>query len=188
METLISQETFDKFTPEEKENIWKHVKSLRDSVEACPCGQGLEDAREIRLYERMFGKDNLQPPRKIKTWADLEKQGYDIDELCLAYNNIITDQKLLDKVQATIKIYQLIEQGYGGNVTKKDWEKSHTYNKADAIYTIECEYIGECKIFKVRVCANWEQISYPAFHSQELALEFLSYKENEKLVEQYHLL
>lgn len=76
---------------------------------------------------------------------------------------------------AFLKISQLIEVGYGGNVTNEEW-KLNTIK-----YIIDCNKNN----FYITLCNN--VIHHIAFHTKEQAKEFLQYSENVQLLKDYFM-
>ena len=78
---------------------------------------------------------------------------------------------------ALLKIHQLIEIGYGGNITNEEW-KEHTKIK----YTIDLKD-------KKLICSyTYHFKSHIAFHTKEQAEEFLKYSENVQLLKDYFMI
>lgn len=76
-------------------------------------------------------------------------------------------------ILALLRIRQLIEVGYGGNVTNDEWEKAYIIScTADKIFTI---HATNC-------------IHTIAFHTKEQAEEFLKYPENVQLLKDYFMI
>lgn len=61
---IISQETWDKFTEEEKELTIELYSGLTNEP---------EDKHIIGVMNSIFGKENLHPKPKIRTWGDVEE-------------------------------------------------------------------------------------------------------------------
>lgn len=182
---IISQETFDKFTEEEKSEFRKIYNEILTDYQNAKKQGYVEKSDEIfdRLVqlEIFFGKENLQPENKIKTWEDVEKikDSYkSMVDYLLKFSN---DIKLNKKLAATFQIKLLIELGYGGMVTEEEWKND----------TIRKESIVPCDVrdgFKFVTCYYLSNKNFIAFHNIEQAEEFMSYPENRKLVEQYYMI
>ncbi|MCH5234491.1 MAG: hypothetical protein J1E16_04295 [Muribaculaceae bacterium] len=148
----------------------------------------------IRAIEPLFGSHNLNP-KQIKTWEDVEKENEVIKNI---FKNLefhihrdlpYKEHDLIKrKILATYQIQQLIELGYGGIVSEEEWKKSSSYEKEDAIWSIECEYKKNYDGPQFRIACGWEQVCFPAFHSKELAEEFMSHESNRQLVQQYFIM
>lgn len=181
--SIISQETFDKFTEEEKEIVRKYYS---ESINLAKNGI-IEEERIGNYYlktrfENLFGKENLQS--KIKTWRDVEEYFTDID---LELGDIIESSinyshcsiQLISKCIATLKISKLIELGYGGIMTEEEWENTE-FKK----YGIICKpYNKELFIKDI-----WSEQCFISFHTKHQAEEFMSYPENLELVKQYFMI
>lgn len=165
---IISQETFDKFTEEEKEKLCQNYSKDYDA--------------ETRvILEDIFGKHNLQP--KIKTWEDVETEypeyAYDI----IDFTKLVgCNTNILDKLIATYKIAKLIELGYGGVITAEDRQHDTGYYVIYPVITL-----GGLQV----VCSidtNVAGRDFIAFHTKQQTEEFMSYLENVRLVEQYYMM
>ena len=178
--SIISKETFDKFTKEEKEKL-RRIYSEAKSV-------GTRNPLEL---ENLFGKENLQPKPIIKTWEDIEKDGFSVEEDYLPEfndNDMYTDaisykgkfsSKIIHKAIATLKITKLIELGYGGIVSKEEWSDKNTY-KCYIVIGIEGKLVIDSSY------ENWQE--FISFHTRQQAEEFMSYPENVKLLKQYYMM
>lgn len=117
-----------------------------------------------------------QKPKTPKTWSELTKVIHDSWAIYVYEENAKTP--IEKSAIALLKIHQLIEVGYGGNITDEEYSKP-----------IECYYIqysGIDKKFGVyRVIDSKFHI---AFHTQKQADEFLSYPENIQLLKDYFML
>ena len=86
-------------------------------------------------------------------------------------------EPIVKSALALLKIHQLIEVGYGGNITDEEW-KEHTKTK----YTIDSKD-------KKLICSyTYHFKSHIAFHTKEQAEEFLSYIENVQLLKDYFMI
>lgn len=83
-------------------------------------------------------------------------------------------------VIALLKIYQLIEVGYGGNVTNEEW-KDRSITK----WRIGFHYDGEIMI---DYCVSPIAYTPIVFHTKEQAKEFLKYPENVQLLKDYFMI
>lgn len=182
---LISKESFEKLTEEEKFIIRRDYNTLQVGLST-----GLledvslvEQKAKIKEFESIFGKEALQPEPKIKTWKDMKEEymlradagtSYIIDMDKKFYS-----EKLALKSLATLQIAKLIEIGYGGMITDEEW-KNVEFKK----YGIICRpYNKELFIKDI-----WNEQCFISFHTKQQAEEFMSYPENVKLVEQYYMI
>lgn len=190
---IISQESFDRFTGEEKNKIRENYANFTYLAE-----EGVDEEERIVNFhlkatmEDYFGKENLQ--HEPKTWEDLEKSSYFVDKFELSevfkledtdfYRGASTlmqdnsEIQLKDKIIATYKIAKLIELGYGGMIIKEEWEN----NQADFIGIYYCP---KSKKYEFRVPLLYHFLT---FRNREVAEEFMSYKENVKLIHQYYMI
>ena len=172
-------------------NIWnelseeskKHIKDVFSEFE--PVCQ--EDLIKMNLMSDLFGKENLSPKSQIKTWYDVEKQGYYAEDEwvyedkaservdAIVYKGPFRSQ-IINKAIATFKIAKLIELGYGGMVTNEEWN-NNTY-KWHIVYDAQQ---NKYKVF-------WETLYKDplSFHTEEQAIEFL--ENNRDLLDDYNMI
>lgn len=141
-------------------------------------------SKEQRDWNKWVEEQN---PKVPKTWSELVEANkqlfYEV-----AINNInykVKYSSIEKSALALLKIYQLIEVGYGGYPTKEDYDKAnHEKLWTIRIYkTDDNDFIfnaiplyGEC--FKNNI----------AFHTIEQANEFISYPENIQLLKDYFMI
>lgn len=180
---IISQESFEKLTEEEKKKIRKIYKDMKDEPSLAYANEYAEKCEWLETY---FGKENLQPKPKIKTWKDMKEEymlnadtgtSYIIDMDKKFYS-----KKLALKSLATLQIAKLIELGYGGMITDEEW-KDGSNLKYCIIYS---PAHNDSKI-NIIGCSGAIK-HFIAFHTKQQAKEFMSYSENRKLVEQYYMI
>lgn len=170
---IISQETFDKFTEEEKKKVVEYFLGTKDT-----------NISATIIMQKLFGKENLQPEPKIKIWKDIENYLEIIPDFKEIVHNLdvgCCNQKVTNKIIATYKISKLIELGFGGVVTDEEWKDE----------TIRKESIVPCDVrddFKSITCYYHSDKNLIAFHNINQAKEFMSYKENVELVKQYNMI
>ena len=136
------------------------------------------DEENKKILENTFGKDNLS---YIRTWKDIElRNDYDIQvsfgKCGFDVSASRTDEKLINKLVATLKIAKLISLGYGGMITDKDWEKD------DWKYTVNIYNTNEISFDK-----TCHQRSFIAFKTEEYRTAFFSYQANIELVRDYFM-
>lgn len=190
--TIISQETFDKFTEEEKENVRKTYQTLKRNKDT-PLKTDLNEwyAGRVVELEELLGEENLQSKPKIRIWEDI---GNNENNFCENYLNFYKtangnycldadkshDIKVILKVIATIKIAKLIELGYGGMITDEEWQNPNEK------FVIKPYYQRGKFFLEKSTSCNYK--CFIAFHTYEQAEEFMSYSENVELLKQYHML
>lgn len=81
---------------------------------------------------------------------------------------------------ALLKIHQLIEVSYGGNVINDEW--------IDRDITKYFISFGNDNIIGIEKTILSEEFSHIAFHTKEQAEEFLSYPENIELLKDYFMI
>lgn len=166
--SIISKEIFEKFTEEEKKkNRVRYQRALTNG-----------DGKLVHELENLFGKENLQPELKIKTWKDVQEMNENSNFFIRIDGNLELSVKVYAKCIAVLKIAKLIEFGYGGMVTNKEWEHYHTHK-----YCVVLDFNGNPTI----ECRKGNTREFIAFHTQQQAEEFMSYPENRTLVEHYYM-
>lgn len=173
---IISQETWDNMPEAEKEKLCQNYSEDYDA--------------ETRvILDEIFGKENLQPKPKIRTWKDIVASSHNIydkelnpncgNTLISCITNEILKDKLSLKCDATIKIAKLIELGYGGMVTEKEWKDDEILK-----FGVKWNYKANDWAYHNTIITK----EFIVFHTPEQREEFMSYPENRALVEQYYLI
>lgn len=165
--SIISKETFDKFTEEEKEDI----RHLYNGLET------MQDRHIEGVMNSLFGKENLQP--KIRTWEDCQEMNEDSNFFMRIDDNLELSDKVYFKCIATLQIAKLIELGYGGMITDEEW-KNVNIKKYSILYR---PYTKELFIKDI-----WNEKCFISFHHKQQAEEFMSYPENIELIKQYFMI
>ena len=115
-----------------------------------------------------------------KTWSDSLFTVYELSYIDNDKDYVLTSTGISPierSALALLKIHQLIEIGYGGNITNEEW-KEHTKIK----YTIDLKD-------KKLICSyTYLFKSHIAFHTKEQAEEFLKYSENVQLLKDYFMI
>lgn len=150
---------------------------------------------EIMIFpskdQRNWNKWIKEQKTKIpKTWSDLIETNkanshciYTLDNTYLNSNN---NKRIIEKsALALLKIHQLIEVGYGGNITNKEWLRSTN----TPIFVIVIDPYKDNFMRIDSVDNGFEHgIYHVAFHTKAQAEEFLSYHENLQLLKDYFML
>lgn len=130
-----------------------------------------------------------QKPKVPKTWSELTKNVKPIlyaeishinDGTYVSVSEDCGDTPIEKSALALLKIHQLIEVGYGGNVTNEDWKNPYL-----AKYDIIPDTAHSDKLC-VR-CVGFVK-SVIAFYTKEQAEEFLSKPENVQLLKDYFMI
>lgn len=180
---IISKETFDKFTEEEKKNVKKEYLKWQEEAETNPYFEG-----KISNMEDLFGKENIQPEPEIKTWDDIigDEENEDFDAMSVIYFELEEfmmdrdfDDKIMGKILACYQIPKLIDLAYGGVITSDEWEQ-YSFHK----YCVVLDTGGKVSI----ECRKGNTHELIAFRTLSLAQEFISYPENLDLVKQYYMI
>ena len=181
---IISQKVWDNLIPEEEKekiiNSYNIIKEDNNFFKETEHPLNAETA--INALETIFGKENLQPKPKIKTWKDVSSDDWvqvvNIDEFIQNITNV--DTKIADKLLATLKIAKLIELGYGGIITDEEW-----LDDSKPKYVIYCTFNGKAELDTSTV---HDDKYFIAFHTSKQREEFVSYPENVKLLKQYYIM
>ena len=122
-----------------------------------------------------------QKPKTPKTWKELieANQNKSYGVIISTRGTGIADEPIEKSALALLKIHQLIEVGYGGNVKNRDRVN---------FYIIQWSY--ECNRFIIRNFGPFlEDSGTPlCFHTKKQAIEFLSYPENVQLLKDYFMI
>lgn len=125
-----------------------------------------------------------QKPKVPKTWSDLvlakQTDIYTVQCNTFVYKN---NPNIIKSAFAFHQIYQLIEVGYGGNVTNEEWLDNEIEKFIITLNISNCKH--QFTIVKYDAPAHFNHI---AFHTKEQAKEFLSYPENVQLLKDYFML
>lgn len=174
--SIISKESFNKFSEEEK----RKVRELNKELSTLRNENGDKYhylTGSLDNLNALFGKENLQPEPKIKTWVDVKKllpeDGFCVD----VFEKFADNPKITLKCQATLKIAKLIELGYGGMVTDEEW-RDDGINKFSIV----------CEANRLSIVCLPDERHFISFHYVHQAEEFMSYTENVELVKQYNLI
>lgn len=138
-------------------------------------------SKDQRDWDKWDKENNHKTPKTPKTWSELVEARDIFTEFAEIGSNHGADssktfsETLIEKsALALLKIHQLIEVGYGGNVTREEW------NKNKSIYCIVC-YKGDF----ITITTSNSYKHFIAFHTKEQAEEFLKYPENVQLLKDY---
>ena len=183
--SIISKETFDKFTETEKKSIQTDYQDLLSNDGRWIDSLTTEERNgAITQLEWLFDKENLQPKPKVKTWEDVEKiEGgkISVDSKVITPNGRAwgLNIKYHNKAEATLKLAILIELGYGGMIKEEEWK-----NNLKEKYCITWAAPNQ----KFHLCTMNNIYHFIAFHTPEQRDEFMSYPENVELVRQYYMI
>lgn len=138
-------------------------------------------------------KNNHKTP---KTWSELCKanlskglyastgndiKGVDCDDYSITTN---TESPIEKSTLALLKIHQLIEVSYGGNVSYERCSELQ-YDNVYKIAPIGCKRNANFHIIEVE---GESAMNHIMFHTKEQAEEFLSYPENVQLLKDYFMI
>ncbi|MCH5167912.1 MAG: hypothetical protein J1F35_08545 [Erysipelotrichales bacterium] len=168
---IISKETFEKFTEEEKEKVREYYNSM-----SC-------DESQQHAFKILIGKENLCPEPQVKVLEQLigVYPEYLKDIQNMADSLGCASPELFNKILAAYKIAKLIEHSYGGIVTDKEWNDE--LNDSGGFYTIKWSPFYHS--FHIEFEDTYK--CFIAFHSKQQAEEFMSYSDNVELLRQYNM-
>jgi len=164
------------------------VTFLNDGKYACEGEINIFPSKNQRDWNKWAEKQKSKLP---KTWSELcdvsQNKCYSLHEIdsvratCIKISNPTPIER---SALALLKIYQLIEVGYGGNITDGWFGHSDT-----PIWIILPEFnqgnfLG---IYEVDDLAD-KGIHHIAFHTKEQAEEFFSYPENVQLIKDFYII
>lgn len=137
-------------------------------------------SKDQRDWNKWIEEQNSKAP---KTWNEFEKQlicnsyilGKGFGEVEFTKKG---DTPIEKSALALLKIYQLIEVGYGGNILP------NKYNGRNTFWIILLE--GVTREFKV--CPNSRSRHLVSFYTRAQAEEFLKYPENVRLLKDYFMI
>lgn len=121
-------------------------------------------------------KNNNKTP---KTWSEyMESEYYKWDEVYRSLS--MQTNPIYKSMFAFLKIHQLIEVGYGGNPTYRNFCYNDVWNIVPMGY-------GNTLYFHISSCSGESETSHIAFHTKEQAKEFLREEENIELLKDYFM-
>lgn len=134
-------------------------------------------SKDQRDWTKWDKENNKEAP---KTWSELIKD----NEILLMgsatsnpmYSETDSGTAIEIAASALLKIHQLIEVGYGGNITNEEWNNAKT------------KYIIDGVVNKLNISDLSATRCHLAFHTREQAKEFLSYPENVQLLKDYFMI
>ena len=143
----------------------------------------------LKALQDCFGEHNLAPRSPIEVWTDFESNE-DYEEIDSAFvefeeflNTYISGSANY-KLLATYQINELIEHGYGGRVTSKEW-RDESLDK----FVIVPEKDGQRDVtFVVRAVKHMDANHFIAFHTKEQAKKFIAFPSNIQLARYYYML
>lgn len=132
-----------------------------------------------------------QKSKVPKTWSELnhypkyENDDYSVDITGHCGNGITRRDTPIEKsALALLKIHQLIELSYGGNITNEEWLDRYT-NLTTKWVIVSNDDNGDFLVIETQ---NNHMRTNPAFHTQEQAEEFLTHPENIQLLKDYFII
>lgn len=130
-------------------------------------------------YQRDWNKWVEEQKNKVpKTWNDIKHCNVEFWGYISQMNHGVIEP-ILKSVLALLKIHQLIEVGYGGNVTNEEWDNLNT-SKYTIWYNNNKKKLEIVTAYYNRYCIS--------FHTEKQANEFLSYPENVQLLKDYFMI
>lgn len=139
-------------------------------------------SKDQRDWNKWLEEQNSKVP---KTWSELVEYDrvveYNLEATYKARPNSTSYTPIEKSALALLKIFQLIEVGYGGNITKEEWKDTTTCK----FTIVSCYSILHGFEFAIHSTTCIHNI---AFHTKEQAEEFLSKPENVELVKDYFMI
>lgn len=134
-------------------------------------------SKDLRDWNKWFEE---QKPKTPKTWKEIvesnQNKSYGVVITASGYD--IANEPIEKSALALLKIHQLIEVSYGGNILP------NKYNGQNTFWVILLE--GVTKEFKA--CPNSRSRHLISFHTRAQAEEFLKYPENIQLLKDYFMI
>ena len=123
-----------------------------------------------------------QKPKVPKIWNEMKSCNVEVWQH-ISRMDYGPTEPIVKSALALLKIHQLIEVGYGGNVTNEEWLDNEIEK---FIITLNISnYSYQFTIVKHTTSAYF---NYIAFHTKEQAEEFLKYPENVQLLKDYFMI
>lgn len=169
MNIILQDTEWNKCTEQEQQNILEIYNKHPEWLDV------------INALEDKFGKHNLRPEPKFKTWEDIQKMNEDSNFYLRVIDNLELPDKIYSKCIATLKIAKLIELGYGGMISNEEWEDIGC--KKYAIDYVPC---NEGKFVMSEYCIG--DYRFIAFHTNAQRINFMSHQENVELIKQYYMI
>lgn len=184
--------------PSKDQRDWnKWIEEQKPRVPKFKIGQFVRSKRSGKIYEIVDNSDIYNYSLKEtpctlpeydledvtpKTWSEYincpKCEITSTVSLSLNGNDYLENDSAIEKsALALLKIHQLIEVGYGGNITNDEWN-----NPKISKYVVICRG----KIIEEIICALQREAI--AFHTEEQRREFLKYPENIRLVKDYYMI
>lgn len=147
------------------------------------CNEGGEcllfPSKDQRDWNKWIEEQKSKVP---KTWSELVKfkqaDIYTIQCSSFVYKN---NRNITNSALALLKINQLIEVGYGGNITNEEWVAQGCRKWVIVSDSNDGNFI-------VVTTRDSYMRKNPAFHTEEQAEEFLKYPENIQLLKDYFMI
>lgn len=149
----------------------------------CPNGECLLfPSKDQRDWNKWIEKQKSKVP---KTWSELCKidNRQVVREDCIGVDTFqittYNPPEVIKSAIALLKIYRLIEVGYGGNISPLEFNNCNIMK-----FIINLDTNNKFTIFNGIAIMN----THIAFHTEEQAEEFLKYEENIQLLKDYFMI
>lgn len=141
------------------------------------CGRVSEHGEPVLFPSTLCRNWNTWIQTQCKTWKAVQiEHGHQKSIKTIMEFSKQYDDTILQSAAAYMKIMKVIEYGYGGIITNKEWMET---SAKIGIHVTQDE-----NEISIKTCFN---TVFPiAFRTKELADEFLSYPENVELVKTYY--
>lgn len=127
-----------------------------------------------------------QKSKLPKTWNDIKHCNVEVWKH-ISWMNYEPTEPIVKSALALLKIHQLIEVGYGGNITDEEWRN---INIKKYYFVPNTEYSPDegDNMWEIVYAQTYPNKRTFAFRTSEQAEEFLSYLENVKLLKDYFMI
>ena len=136
-------------------------------------------SKDQRDWNKWDEENNHKVP---KTWSEIKKEErFQGNAVIVVNKEELIETPIIKSANALLKIHQLIDIGYGGNVTDEEWDIQNTK------YTIR-PFHYTTHYFDIITTTYYPDKCHIAFHTMEQAEEFLKYPENIQLLKDYFMI
>lgn len=137
-------------------------------------------SKDCRDWTKWAGN---RPDKEAKVWSDLEYCNVEVFAAIKQLESNGPVEPICKSALALLKISELIEAGYGGNVTNEEWANSDGNNLIYVPFYHPIEKEFQCfGIFGLH------RKSLIAFHTHKQITKFLKYPQNQQLLKDYNMI
>lgn len=144
-------------------------------------------SKDQRNWNKWIKEQNSKVP---KTWSELvltnKAESYCVHTLNNTYLSSDNNKRIIEKsALALLKIHQLIEVGYGGNVS---YERCSSIKYENVFKIAPCGNPKYNLVFDIIEIEGEHDMNHAMFHTREQAEEFIKYPENVQLLKDYFMI